>query len=409
MKTYSRQLRFACVIAISLALSLVMSDATWTGDPDLSLRSSLSAGSLKDQREYIQKKLKQERKILTRSADEMKEMLARIRKHIGKKNLKFAIALNEMMKYQIKDITGSEVPTGIQQEARVQSSQGDELWKDFLRKYREFKEKKGGEKKTDEGAATQDATKKQQTAVDTDIDNPPSPDSQAFSWVSRGKVTPIKYQGQCGSCWSFTSAAVVESNYLIRKNMTLDLSEQFFLDCATSEQHGYDSRGNMVTQRKPAGSCQGGWYGPVFEYLKSNSAALEARVPYRGQVEGCVPAGTSQYRIFAWGYVMPDAGTPPVQKMKEALCKYGPIAACVKVTEAFQAYKSGVFDEFAEVSSDRDINHAITIVGWDDTKQAYLVKNSWGTSWGENGYVWVKYGCNNIGFGAAWVLVSGIE
>jgi len=91
--------------------------------------------------------------------------------------------------------------------------------------------------------------------------------------------------------------------------------------------------------------------------------------------------------------------------MKEALAKYGAIAACVKVTPAFQAYKSGIFDEHASVSSPNDVNHAITIVGWDDNKQAYLVKNSWGPGWGDKGYVWVEYGSNNIGYGAAWAVV----
>ena len=165
----------------------------------------------------------------------------------------------------------------------------------------------------------------------------------------------------------------------------------------------------MVTTKQHAGSCQGGWYGPVFEYLKTNSAALEAKIPYKSEESTCIEAGTNMYKIAAWGYVKPDAGIPSVKQMKEALCKYGPLAACIKVTPAFQAYKSGIFDEFADCNGERDINHAITIVGWDDSKESYLIKNSWGTGWGDNGYIWVKYGCNNIGYGAAWVLVSSME
>jgi len=244
--------------------------------------------------------------------------------------------------------------------------------------------------------------------INTDIENAPSPDAAAFNWASSGKVTPIKYQGQCGSCWAFTSAAVVESNYLIRKNMELDLSEQQFLDCAEADQKMYRG-GQVVVVKQRAGSCQGGWYGPVFEYLKNNSAALEAKIPYKGIESGCAAAGTKLYKIVAWGYVKPDAGIPTVRQMKEALCKYGPIAACVKVTPAFQAYSSGIFDEFADCNGERDINHAITIVGWDDSKESYLIKNSWGTAWGDNGYIWVKYGCNNISYGAAWVLASSME
>jgi C1A family cysteine protease len=412
MKKYSRRLRLTGLVAASLVLSLVMGDTTWTGSGSLSQHGSLSAQSLKKQRENLQKMIARERKILVRSSKELKEMLERIQKHINKKNLTFAIALNEMMKYQIKDITGSEVPGDIDKEAKVQSSQGEDQWQEFLRKYRELRSKKrlDEKKKSDAGPVPDKQDKKEEKTktVETDIDNPPSPDAAAFNWADRGKVTPIKFQGQCGSCWAFTSGAVVESNYLIRKNATLDLSEQNFLDCAETEQQAY--RGDrVVTVKKHAGTCQGGWYGPVFEYLKTNSAALESEVPYKSRESGCVTAGTNKYRITAWGYVKPDAGIPSVRQMKEALCKYGPLAACVKVTEAFQAYKSGVFDEFTECNGERDINHAITIVGWDDAKESYLIKNSWGTGWGDNGYVWIKYGCNNIGYGAAWVLVGSLE
>ena len=220
-------------------------------------------------------------------------------------------------------------------------------------------------------------------------------------------VTPIKYQAQCGSCWAFTSAAVVESNYLIRRNVTLDISEQHILDCAEAQQAVYRG-GQVYYVKNKAGSCQGGWYGPVFEYFRTNSAALETQIPYKNAEGVCRASNTDKYKIVAWGYVKPDAGIPTVRSMKEALCKYGPIAACVKVTPAFQAYRSGIFDEFAAVSGERDINHAITIVGWDDSKESYLVKNSWGTQWGDKGYVWIKYGCNNIGYGAAWVVVSSL-
>jgi cathepsin L len=92
--------------------------------------------------------------------------------------------------------------------------------------------------------------------------------------------------------------------------------------------------------------------------------------------------------------------------MKEAIAKYGAIATSVKVTPAFQAYAGGIFDEHTRVSGQKDVNHAVTIVGWDDNKRAYLVENSWGPRWGDKGFIWVEYGCNNIGYGASWVVVS---
>ncbi len=421
--------------------------------------------NIQKKKEAIYDRFKEQKEKIVRSPQELKEMMAQVQKQIREKNLHFVVELNELMKYKIEQITGAQVPRDIEKEARVQSDIGDKLWNEFLKKFREKQQKKrqkdylleernrkriederkkkieedrkreiadersreleekkralDEEKRKQEEYAYLKQQKKieeersreqqeQKDEIQTDIENAPSPNATSFTWVGRNKVTEIKYQGVCGSCWAFTSAAVVEANYLIRKNMSLDLSEQHILDCAEAVQPVYRG-GKVVYVKSRAGSCQGGWYGPVFEYFKTKSAALEARIPYKFKESVCTAPGTNQYKIVAWGYVKPDGGIPTLREMKEALCKYGPVAACVKVTPAFQAYRSGIFDEFAPVTGPRDINHAITIVGWDDGKQAYLIKNSWGAQWGEKGYVWVKYGCNNIGFGAAWIAVSSID
>ncbi len=233
--------------------------------------------------------------------------------------------------------------------------------------------------------------------VDTDIPAAPSPSARAFDWRDRGIVTPVRFQGTCGCCWAFTSASIIESNYLLRRKENVDLSEQYLLNCAR------DSQG------RDAGNCTGGWYGHVLDYLTRNSVSDEQRVPYRMKKESCSPVDNPAYRIKTWGYVKPNAGIPTNREMKEALCKYGPLAACIKVTPAFQAYSGGIFDEHAPVSGERDINHGLVIVGWDDDKGAWLVKNSWSDRWGEKGYAWVEYGSNNIGFGAAWVLVEPVQ
>ncbi|OHD66885.1 MAG: hypothetical protein A2176_12550 [Spirochaetes bacterium RBG_13_51_14] len=426
--------RRAIIVLIgTVVLTFTLSDSTWSGSAaPASSDILLAQKSLQNTRDEMQKQLKEQKEKNVRSVKEMKEMLAGLRTMIKEKNMSFVVELNEMMKYQIAEITGAQVPRNIDKEAKAQSDMGERLWQEFLKKYRDNQEKKKRESGQDrekrneyyEDIIQGDKTKDEDTEIysykeedkseeekkddhQTDIENAPSPDSTAFSWVSRGNVTPVKYQGVCGSCWAFTSAAVVESNYLIRKNVTLDLSEQHLLDCAEAQQPVYRG-GQIVYIKSDAGSCMGGWYGPVYEYLRTKSAALESRIPYQYRESTCRSAGIDQYKIAAWGYVKPDAGIPTVREMKEALCKYGPISACVKATPAFQAYKSGIFDEFADCSGERDINHAITIVGWDDNKEAYLVKNSWGTQWGDKGYAWIKYGCNNIGYGAAWAVISGL-
>jgi hypothetical protein len=88
--------------------------------------------------------------------------------------------------------------------------------------------------------------------------------------------------------------------------------------------------------------------------------------------------------------------------MKQALLKHGPLAVAVNATSAFQHYSGGVFNEHSTGA----INHGVLIVGWDDKKGkggCWLMRNSWGTDWGEKGYMWIEYGSNRIGDHAAWV------
>src|SRR5262249_3135910 len=106
------------------------------------------------------------------------------------------------------------------------------------------------------------------------------------------------------------------------------------------------------------------------------------------------------YRVVTWGFVGDDETVPPPDRIKKALCDYGPIAACVIATDLFHDYESGVFDEKAS----GETNHAVMIVGWDDEKHAWLMKNSWDTRWGMEGYMWIDYESNDIGLAAAWAL-----
>jgi cathepsin L len=99
---------------------------------------------------------------------------------------------------------------------------------------------------------------------------------------------------------------------------------------------------------------------------------------------------------------------PSKQEIKAALCQYGPLSVAVDADENFVAYAGGVFQGFASQPEDTkaQVNHAINIIGWDDGKGAWLIRNSWGDDWGEKGYMWIDYNSNNIGFAAAWVLAK---
>jgi hypothetical protein len=359
MRIFQNKRRAFFLTSAMLAVSLFFQDTALTINDVHQSSGVLTAQALQKKKDEIFNRYKEQKGKIVRSPQEMKEILAQVQKQIREKNLSFVAELNDMMQYKIAQITGAQVPRNIEKEAKVKSDLGNELWNDFFKKYREHLKKKRGhyneerkykdegktleeknkeeysyrrdEKKKDEEKGGEKPEEKQELKKDelqTDIENAPSPDAFAFNWTDRGKVTAIKYQGICGSCWAFTSVAVVEANYLIRKNMNLDLSEQHILDCAEAVQP-VNRGGKVVYLKSKAGSCQGGWYGPVFDYYRTRSAALESKIPYKFKESTCLSSGQEQYKIVAWGYVKPDAGIPSVREMKEALCRYGPIAACV--------------------------------------------------------------------------------
>ena len=216
-----------------------------------------------------------------------------------------------------------------------------------------------------------------------------SPGAASFDWRRFNGVTSVRDQGACGSCWAFGTLSAFEAGWRIRNGEEIDVSEQDVLDCSR------------------VGNCSGGWW--AFDYLVNRGAATEAGYPYRAKQGSCTEETARPYKAATWGYV--DIGDVKdrahIDKLKDALCKFGPLAVTVLATEAFQAYTGGdVFNECAA----GDINHAVTLIGWDDTRQAWLIKNSWGTGWGdtcgygsERGYMWIAYGCNSIGAYAAWV------
>lgn len=218
--------------------------------------------------------------------------------------------------------------------------------------------------------------------------------ASAWDWRKVGKVTPVKAQ-VCGTCWDFTAMGSYEASYAIRNNAIVDTSEQYVLNCAN------------------AGSCSGGWWGPVYDFLVTHGSASETADPFTGNdAQACPTNVSTPYRATAWGFVNTADWTkaPPPAAIKQALCEHGPLATAVMADAQFQAYTGGVF------SSNQTypwINHGIVIVGWNDQKGAWLIRNSWGTNWGETGgygsergYMWIKYGSNNVGIATAWVDAS---
>src|ERR1039457_4330807 len=207
-----------------------------------------------------------------------------------------------------------------------------------------------------------------------------------WDWREHNGVTPVKNQGNCGSCWAFSTVGTMEAVILIASGTTVDLSEQQLVSC--------DNNYN---------GCGGGNY--AFDMEISPGAVLESCFPYRAADMDCQTNCPHVYQLGNWGYVGNSWSVPSTNAIKNAIYTYGPISVSVASDSYFQAYSGGVYNH----NSDSSINHDVVLVGWDDANGCWIMKNSWGTWWGESGYMRIAYGCDLIGYGAAyavWVLAD---
>jgi C1A family cysteine protease len=201
----------------------------------------------------------------------------------------------------------------------------------------------------------------------------------AYDWrnVSGNNfVTPIRDQGNCGSCWAFAVTAALESKALItfnRPGTNLNLSEQIVVSCSG------------------AGSCNGGSPGTASNFLRATGTNLETCYPYSAQDGNCGSAcsnwQTSAYKINSWSYVS-SGSSPAVSALRNAIYTSGPVVAVFDVYTDFFSYRSGVY---SYVSGEYEGGHAILVVGWNDADSAFIVKNSWNSDWGESGYFRIAY------------------
>ena len=204
-----------------------------------------------------------------------------------------------------------------------------------------------------------------------------------FDWRSIGGqnfVTPVRNQGGCGSCWAFATAAALESAVLRAENtpgVDLNLSEQVLVSCGTSG--GSD-----------AGSCAGGVIQYASNYIRDTGLPLETCYPYTATDGSCGSAcgtyNTSTYRIVSWADVTGTSPTPSA--IRNALLNYGPLVTTMDVYDDFYSYSSGVY---SHTTGDYAGGHGVLIVGYSDAGQYFIVKNSWGASWGESGYFKIAY------------------
>ncbi|KAL4440956.1 hypothetical protein ABPG74_009369 [Tetrahymena malaccensis] len=199
-------------------------------------------------------------------------------------------------------------------------------------------------------------------------------------WREKGVVTPVKDQGHCGSCWAFASTATIESYAAINSGQLKTLSTQQLVSCVPNP---YQCGGT--------GGCNGAISELAFNYVQLYGLTSEFKYPYQSYVSGvtgnCTFDSTKQTPEVALdGYVKLQAND--YDAVLYALANIGPLAVAVDASQ-WHSYQSGVFNG-CDYSQNIDVNHVVVLVGYGtDPKLGdyWLIRNSWGTKFGENGYI----------------------
>jgi hypothetical protein len=210
-----------------------------------------------------------------------------------------------------------------------------------------------------------------------ELDKLPSPvllnTEEYFDWRIMGGVTPVKDQGACGSCWDFAATAAFESAIMIADGIEWDLSEQQVLSCNTG-----------------GSSCSGGWMEDAYDVFMGYGAVDESCMPY--EADDTVPCTQEDCVPIAHQIGFEDIPND-INAIKNALLS-GPVSS------TFMVYSDFHYDCYWQEPTD-DLNHAVAIVGWDDDMcdgvGAWIIKNSWSTDWGDEGFFYLPYNSCGIG------------
>jgi len=212
----------------------------------------------------------------------------------------------------------------------------------------------------------------------------------SFDWRTKGAVTDVKNQGQCGSCWAFSTTGSSEGCHQITTGDLVSLSEQNLVDCSTSQ-------GNQ--------GCDGGLMTQAMDYIISNGGIdTESSYPYTAQ-DGSCEYNSSDSGATLKSYYNVQAGSE--SDLLNTVLK-GPTSVAIDASQpSFQSYSSGVYDE--PNCSSQNLDHGVLAVGYstDSGTDYWIVKNSWGTDWGMSGYIWMSRNANNqCGIATAATLPS---
>jgi C1A family cysteine protease len=204
-------------------------------------------------------------------------------------------------------------------------------------------------------------------------------------WVSKGAVTPIKNQAQCGSCWSFSTTGALEAALFISSGKLSSLSEQNILDC--------DKGGNK---------CQGGSMDQAFDWVSQNGLCSEESDPYKCADQGSAQCTASKCpttctQVLKKGEVTGHTDVDQSEGALEAALAKQPVSVAIEADQSvFQHYTSGILTNDA---CGENLDHGVLAVGYGSDKgtKYWKVKNSWGTSFGEDGYIRIEKGAKQEG------------
>merc|ERR1712071_108669 len=204
-------------------------------------------------------------------------------------------------------------------------------------------------------------------------------------WRKNGSVTPVKNQGHCGSCWAFSATGSLEGAHFAKTGKLVSLSEQNLVDCAAKEgNHG----------------CMGGLMDLAFKYVKDNGG-IDTEASYNYTAKTGKQCLFNKTNIGATLVNWRDVKTGSEEDLESAVAQIGPISVGIDAAhKGFQMYKEGVY--YSAMCSSKRLDHGVLAVGYGSRmvssfKQEYwIVKNSWGESWGNKGYIWMAKGLNNM-------------